>query len=248
MPQMTTHAPPDTAHAAPLRALVDNVIEQGQQHGFSLEEIRLVIEERVALRERGLRIAFVGIEDAMRKYATLIQRSLGKLRATVSPVSLERLRESPKGAHRLADDYDLLVTLLFHYREVVGMTAGTPIHVLPIISELSNHTLESIALLPPDAKIGLVCHRTSVNNYVSTIRQYHPPEQEILFADPEDEASVGQLVTDAAVVLHTTVLSDFIRERVPPGLRLIELKHVPNSRSLDRVREHVAKMLGRQHR
>lgn len=243
VPQITTFTLKDSERTTPLRKLIDAVITQGRQQGLSLEEIRLVFEDRLALRERGLQIGFVGIRDAMHKYANLIQASLAKLRATVSPVSLEELRVSPEALHHLLDNYDLLVTLLFHYREVVDMTAGTSTHILPIISELSNQTLESIALLPTDAKIGLICHRTSLTNYMATIRLYRPPEQEILLSDPEDEASLAQLLENVSVILHTTVLTGFVQERVPPAIPLIELKHVPNSDSLDRVRGQVAKML-----
>jgi DNA-binding transcriptional regulator YhcF (GntR family) len=242
-------APPvsvDSEHTTPLHNLIDDLIAQSQSQGFSLQEIRLAFEDRIALQESGLQIGFVGIRDAMHKYATLIQGSLANLRASVSSIPLEDLRASPESAHLEISKYDLLVALLFHYRETVDLAAGTSIPVLPIISELSHQTLESIALLPPDARIGLICHRTSFNNYLATIRLYRPSEQEILACDPEDNTLLTQLLENATVILHTTVLTSFAQEMASSNIPLIELKHVPNSSSLDRVRALVKKMLGQE--
>jgi len=244
VPQITPPAPVDSEHTTPLHDLIDDVIAQGQSRGFSLQDIRIAFEDRITLRERGLQIGFIGIRDAMHKYATLIQASLANLRATVSPIALEDLRASPESAPLEIGKYDLLVALLFHYREIVDIAAGTSIPVLPIISELSHQTLESIALLPPDARIGLICHRTSFNNYLATIRLYRPPEQEILTSDPEDKTLLAQLLENATVILHTTVLTNFTQNLAPPNTPLIELKHVPNTSSLDRVHEQVKNMLG----
>ncbi|MBN1315939.1 MAG: GntR family transcriptional regulator [Anaerolineales bacterium] len=240
VPQITTSIQVDRGRSATLRNLIDDAIEYGTSQRLSLDEIRLVFEDRMALRERGLRIGFVGIKDAMHKYAGLIQSSLGNLKATVSPVPLGELRADPRIATNLHEKFDLLVTLLFHYREVIDM-AGSSLPVLSIISELGNQCLESIALLPTDAVIGLVCHRASLSNYLATIKQYRPPDGEILYGDPEVKTPITQQLKDVTVVLHTTVLTYFVQNNFPADFPLIELKHVPNKESLERIRSEVEK-------
>lgn len=242
VPQIPTSTPNNNERIVLVRQRIDGLIAQSQQQGIPLEELRSIFEDRLALRERGLRIGFVGIPDAMDKYAALIQESLTNRRASVSPISLERLRANPAAASDFLAEYDLLVTLLFHYRELVELVAGTGSRVMPIISELCSECLESIALLPADARIGLVCHQASLNNYLASIRLYRPAGQIILHGDPEQGESMEQLLESATVILHTTVLTSPVRSYFPQDLPLIELKHVPNSDSLDRVREQVERM------
>ena len=242
VPQISTSAPLNSEQTALVRQQIDHLIATSQQQGISLEELCLMFEDRIAVRERGLRIGFVGIRDAMDKYASLIQGSLANLRATVSPVPLEELRTNPAAATDLLADYDLLVTLLFHYREVMDIAAGSPSRVMPIISELSSECLESIALLPADACIGLVCHQASLDNYLASISLYRPAEQIVLHGDPDQEDSMEELLKRAAVIVHTTVLTSFAHHRFAPDLPLIELEHVPNSDSLERVRRQVERM------
>lgn len=241
VPLVTTTIQIENKYTPTLQKLIDDAIEYGQKQGLSLDEIRLAVQDRMALRERGLRIGFVGIKDAMLKYAGLIQNSLGSLQATVTPISLEELRTISQAAPMLSEKYDLLVTLLFHYREVLDMVAGEPLPVLSIISELSAQCLESIALLPTGIKIGLVCHRASLNNYLATIKQYRPFDQEIIYGDPDGKKPITDQLKEAAVIVHTTVLTYFVQTNFPPDFQSIELKHVPNRDSLERIRLEVEK-------
>jgi DNA-binding transcriptional regulator YhcF (GntR family) len=242
VPQIPSSTLLNNERSALVRQRVDELIAFSQEQGVSPDELRSMFEDRIAVRERGLRIGFVGIRDAMEKYATLIQESLANRRVSVAPLSLERLRADPAGASRLLTGYDLLVTLLFHYREVAELGAGSGSRVMPIITELGDECLERIALLPTDARIGLVCHRTSLDNYLASIRLYRPAEQIILHGDPEQEDSMERLLEGATVILHTTVLTSLVHDYFPPDLPVIELKHVPKSDSLERVREQVERM------
>jgi len=225
--------------------LFDTVITQSIKQGFSFDDIREAFEERITLRERGIQIVFIGISDAMHKYESLIQASLAGLNAMVSSISIEELRASPKLAQELLSEFDLCVTLLFHFREIQDITAGLSIKSLSLISELSNQTLESLTLLPVDTKIGLVCRDTSFNNYQVIIQRYCPPDQEVLYSDPNDKEAFAYLIKKVSVILHTTVLKDFVQKSASSDIKLIELMHVPNSDSLAKVREYIKATLGK---
>lgn len=242
VPQITTSTLANNEHTSLVRQRIDDLIKSSQEHGISLEELRSLFEDCLAIRQRGLQVGFVGIRDAIDKYATLIQESLADSRASVSPISLERLRTDPAAASDLLAHYDLLITLLFHYREVVQLGGGACRRIMPIITELSSECLERIALLPVDARIGLVCHQASLNNYLASIRLYRPAEQIVLHGDPEQDDSLEQLRDSATVILHTTVLTSLVHSYFPHDLPMIELKHVPNSDSLERVGECVRRM------
>jgi hypothetical protein len=242
VPQIPTSPSGNHERSALVRQRVDDLIAYSQEQGVPPDELRSMFEDRIAVRERGLRLGFVGIQDAMDKYATLIQESLADRRVSVAPISLEALRSDPAAASHLLTDYDLLVTLLFHYREVAELAAGSGSRVMPIISELGSECLESIALLPTDARIGLVCHRTSLDNYLASIRLYRPADQVILHGDPEENGSMERLLERATVILHTTVLTSLVDDYFPRELPVIELKHVPKNDSLARVREQVERM------
>lgn len=210
---------------------VDHALLELAHNGIDLFGSGNRIAQRLSLLRNGASVVFVGVGASAERYAREITAGLG-LELAVRPVALDDLRQ-----HR-ADitDATYAICLVGHRAEVGNLLSERPVRILSITSSLPPGLLDPIAENNGGRRIILVARPETHANYLSIIHEQRPDLNEIDFVPDNDEDLLQERMQDADVVLHTSVASAIVSRNASTSQRLIELRHVAGSQSLEAVR------------
>ncbi len=237
---------------AQLQTALDSFLEAALAGGAQAETLGRLVAHRLRLLQRGPVAAFVGVRPSVERYARQVMGALPVGLSTVLPVPVEDVRraseprEEPGEAARRMSGLGALgalpagvthvVCLAFHARELQVLLADAPVRVVPIVSELARPVVRTIAGVPGDARLLLVCREESRPIYEDLITPLRPFHEAPAFARADDPEAISDAAGHADVVLHSTVAGELVRQLVRPGPggpELIELLHSATARSLE---------------
>ncbi|MDN5725644.1 MAG: GntR family transcriptional regulator [Propionibacteriales bacterium] len=181
---------------------------------------------RLHMLDHGMRVAFVGVEVSVERYAGQVSDVL-PARTPVTPLAIEQVRADPSTLW----GFSHVVALVFHSTELEERAPGH-CRVLPLMSGLAPRVLDEISQLP-QGPVALVARASTSPLYLDLVRARRDDLTLIEVADDSVE-SLTEL--DLVAVLHTSATRREVQRHADKrGLPMIELAHRPQDRSLQDV-------------
>ncbi|TDE14340.1 GntR family transcriptional regulator [Jiangella asiatica] len=218
-------ASPDMTWARADAALADLI-----RTGSEPRETARAMAQRLALLQNGVDVVFVGVAASTARYAQLISEHVQADIGTVRAVSLERLRTGDAAAELGRATY--VVSLAFHAREVERLLTDRPVRVLTVVSRLEERLLARVPGATSATPPLLVARPETRPIYADLLRVQRPDLTDLPFVSDADPAAMADALERTDVVLHTSAATERVRELAGPHHALIELKHVPQEKSL----------------
>jgi DNA-binding transcriptional regulator YhcF (GntR family) len=173
---------------------------------FSLREIKSMVDLVILERETRQEHFHVAAIDCSPEALNLFCRQLKFLSwIPITTILLDDLAAGPAPEKRLAD-FDLVITTVAHYSEVLGMAQGLKDRLVQVVISPSQETIINLASLKPSQTLGILCEGQS---FLSAIRQKLEDLSITNRVDhlvyPRDAAQLEEFVSDKDVLI------------VPPG-------------------------------
>jgi DNA-binding transcriptional regulator YhcF (GntR family) len=224
-----------------LRRLVDGMVVQALERGFTPSQINRMVTARLAGgRARRPSIAVVGLfSQATGSYAREIAALLSDLGAEVSAHTMQCLREDPEELERLRAN-DLVLTVANRVKEVHDLvgSAHPPVRGLTFVAH--PETIERLSALPGGLQIGVV---TTFAEFLPTLLQgigaCMPLDRPPLCAVLSDLERVRWLLSEADVIVFASG-SEAVLAEIPRAKPTIEYLHTPEPSSVAALRPQLA--------
>lgn len=214
-------------------ARVDNALVELIRTGSDPRETARAMAQRLALLRYGINVVFVGVAASSTRYARLVSEQIGTEFGPVRAVELEDLRRDPLQVDMEGATY--AVSLAFHVREVEGLLADRPLRVLTVMSRLEEGVLADVPNAASEYPPLLVARPETRPIYAELLRAQRPDLGDLPFAEDTDRHALATALDRTDVVLHTSAAARIVRELAGPHHTTVELTHVPQEKSLDRL-------------
>lgn len=186
--------------------MIKNTIENLQELGFSMSEIRIFSEIVMMEKEKNYSAIRIGIIDCNREALHAVQRQIGKLKdITISKYLLTEITSTP-----LQDEirgFDMLITTYKHYEEILEVLPTIEEKLIRVAMSPSKKTMIEIARVAQNKNIGILYDS---KNYLGVIRN------ELKLVDIQLEDSMHLMIED----LNKKEISSFVKNKeiiiVPP--------------------------------
>jgi DNA-binding transcriptional regulator YhcF (GntR family) len=211
--------------------LLDRVLSEAELHGIGRDALIARLSAGAIRLPRPLRLVLVGIfADASRRYAEALRARLpgGDMIESQTMDSLSRDAD----ARRRARSAHLIVTLANRRGEVASMFTGGP-PVLGISFVPSESTRVALAGLDPLARVAVVSVFPEFLAVMKPGVQGHAPHVTEIAATLLDAPDLGSVIARCDAVVFATG-AEAVLARLPPGLRAIEYRHIPDPRVIER--------------
>lgn len=227
--QMATRPDIDSLHHE-----IDRLIDFSEGIGVQSGELASLVNNRIAYRSavgRRASIVVAGLfPEATKSYARNIALRMGDS-ATVRPVTLEGLQNSLDLKPQIGAA-DLIVTFSNLRGQISNMFPATKVVAIRFIP--SEETRRSLAGLDPMSRLAVVSKfhdflpilKSGVQRFASHVLD--------MVSLNEDSAEAPALLADRNVIVYATG-ADAIAGLAPEGAALIEYRHIPEPRDVDRV-------------
>ncbi len=129
-----------------------------------------------------------------------------------------------------------LVTSLFHFDELRELTSGREVRVHPVTYDLHSATRRVLRELPPEGKLGFICHDANTEEVMGAeIKERVTEGIFVGCANLESPKLALDLIGRVDTVIVTEAAQPFCIEHCTPGHELIELHFALNLASVDKV-------------
>jgi DNA-binding transcriptional regulator YhcF (GntR family) len=223
--------------------MVEGWLQQAMLQGYALEDVRQAFLERIGEFPSAAapRLWMVGnFRPATEAYAREIEGILTSLHAGVRPVLLSELRSDLTAFAEELPHVKLVITVPTRLAEVRALLEPYGCCVAAVAFRVSSETRQCLASVGPEERVGILAtYGEFLPTMVEDVGLYCPPGVPPRCAILGQEEHVAALLADADVVIYASG-SEAILERLPAGVRAIELRHVPEPDSVNRLRLLVA--------
>jgi DNA-binding transcriptional regulator YhcF (GntR family) len=217
-----------------LHRRVDLLIEEGLAMGLRPSDLVALVSARIffrAGRAAPTQITVVGMfQAATARYARLIAAHLGAV-AAVDAVTLEAIEREDELRKRTASA-DLVVTFANRRREVEELLDGTRVVAISFIP--SEETRLALASLDPLAKVAIVSRFPEFLPIMKSGVQRFAPHAQRTSAAVLESADLDAAITEADVIIYATG-AEVVVDRLRPGTRAIEYRHIPDPADIEQV-------------
>ena len=223
-----------SAAVEPLRAQIDNLIDQVAALGLRPSDLTAIVNARVVFRLNGLsrqRIAMVGLfDDATASYAVRVGRQVGES-AWVEPVTIGVIRADDAALDRVRSA-DLILTFSSLQADVEALTGRSDVISVRFIP--SEATRMELAAVDPMARIAVVSRFVEFLPILTLgVRRFAAHVQTFSVVNVDDP-DLGTVVSQCDVLVLATGAED-VGRRARPGTQIIEYRHIPDPGDIDRL-------------
>lgn len=230
---------------AALQRLVDTMVVQALERGFTPAQISHMVTARLAgRRARRPVVAMVGLfGHATEVYARELAHLLSNLSPDVVPYTIERLRAGGEERARVREA-DLVLTIANRVKEVQTLLHAQhpPVRGLTFVAH--HETVRRLRALPHDVLLGVV---STFAEFLPTMLQnvidYTAPTRPPLCAVLSDVERVRAVLAQAGAVIFASG-SEAVVASVPRGIPVIEYLHTPEPSSVEAVRPLLERLSG----
>ncbi len=186
---------------------MDRLLEQLEELGFSLRDIRIILDLKLREREESYRHVRIGAVDCSPEALSVIMDQLaGFPGADVFEYLLQPILDSPS---QFNPGWDIYITTPTHYQELSEkMPAGS--RLIQVVLSVSAETILELARIPREKKVGILCSSRRFGDIIKrACRRYCRLDQEpqvYYFGDPEAEATAAFLKDTEQLILPLNYL------------------------------------------
>jgi DNA-binding transcriptional regulator YhcF (GntR family) len=217
-----------------LHGAIDRLLDETDARGIGLDDFRLLfnarLDHRLATGRRRTIVVAGLFDDATRSYADVIAAQIGP-GASVQPVTVEAL-ESDSALRSRTIAADMVVTFLTLRDRLVELLPGTKI--VPIRFIPSEPTRLALASIDPMAPVAVVSHFPSFLPILRFGVQRFAAHCQDILAISEDDPALPDLLRGREVLIHATGAEGSVA-LAPPGITVIEYRHIPDPGDIDRL-------------
>lgn len=223
-----------SAAVEPLRAQIDQLIDQVAALGLRPSDLTAIVNARVVYRLGGdsrQRIAMIGLfDDATASYADRVARQVGQA-AVVEPVTIGGIRADRTALDRVRKA-DLILTFSSLQADVESLTGRTDVISLRFIP--SEATRMELAAVDPMARIAVVSRFVEFLPILTLgIRRFAAHVQTFSVVNLDDP-DLEDVVSQCDVLVLATGAEEAGR-RARSGVPIIEYRHIPDPGDIDRL-------------
>ena len=236
----------DGALAGPrnnLCQMVEAWLQQAMLQGYTLDDVRSAFLDRIAesTSMEARRLWMVGnFRPATEAYAREIEGILASAHVRVRPVLLAELCADLAVFAAELPHIKLVITIPTRHAEVHALLEPYGCRVVAVAFRVSPETRQRLASIGPDERVGIIStYGEFLPTMVEEVGLYCPPGRPPRCVVLGQEEQVAALLADVDVVIYASG-SEAILERLPEGVRAIELRHAPEPDSVNRLRLLVA--------
>jgi hypothetical protein len=236
----------DGALAGPrnnLCQMVEAWLQQAMLQGYTLDDVRSAFLDRIAesTSMEARRLWMVGnFRPATEAYAREIEGILASAHVRVRPVLLAELCADLAVFAAELPHIKLVITIPTRHAEVHALLEPYGCRVVAVAFRVSPETRQRLASIGPDERVGIIAtYGEFLPTMVEEVGLYCPPGRPPRCTVLGQEEQVAALLADVDVVIYASG-SEAILERLPDGVRAIELRHAPEPDSVNRLRLLVA--------
>ncbi len=226
------------ATLASLEPALETLLRSVQLGLVTKEDLLRLVTERLEALEKPTvtpKVAFV--ECNAEQVETCCRQLTEALGVEVQPVLLDDAQKDPKQLR----SFDLIVTTFFHLRAVKALATKKQT-VVPTLSVPSRRFLESIAQLPTDARLGVICRdKVSLPTIVQQVQQLTGIEPKFS-AWLKDRRGFWKVLRESDVIIYMPPCRNRVLALAPKGKTLIEFEHEIDDASLEQVKRVFERM------
>ena len=228
-----------------LTPYLDAAIEATIQRGVSLSDLEHMLASRIRHLNRHpssrVSVAYIDEHAYLLRMADFLREGLADLNIDVLPVHLENF--GPNGLTSLASvgtNADLIVCAPYVFGYVRRALTDRKEDVLGITITLHPETLEKLRSLHPTSKVGVVASRPEYLSFATAVvRAIVVADHEPRAASTDDIPAFERVIEGSDVIVFHAGSRSEVLSQAGPGKRTIELVHVPDPVSLERLRDRL---------
>jgi DNA-binding transcriptional regulator YhcF (GntR family) len=227
-----------------LQRLVDAMVLQALERGFTAKQISHMLTARLAGRQaRRLRIAMVGMfGHATAVYVRELRILLSDIDPEVTPYTIERLRTSGDEIERVCST-DLILTIANRVKEVQSLLPPEhgPVRGLTFLAH--PETVRHLSGLPADLRLGVVCTFAEfLPTMLHGISTYGTLSSPPLCAVLSDVERVNDVLERADAVVYATG-SETVVAHIPRSIEAFEYLHAPEPSCVAALRPLIDRLM-----
>jgi len=210
------------------------LVEEAISSGLSKEDLIVQVEriyQEKKRKKRALRIGFTECNEVQTYgFAKDLEEELG---LKVIPIMLPEL-------YLYRDKLDLLVTTFFHFQKAREIFDSTEVEIFPVIVHTKFETLERIASVSPDKKVGFVCRDPeSLRLLMSYIQSSTHLVNEIKGCIASDSKGLASLFANSDVIIYMPTCRKEVKKLSlkNPKVELIEDEYEIDKGSINTLKE-----------
>jgi GntR family transcriptional regulator len=155
----------------------------------------------------------------------------------VSPIELSDIERDPA---RIAEEFDLVATTLFHLQEVISVMSPEEIKVIGIHHAVSHESILELARLPRGSKVVIISpNQRTTARISSVVTDYTDASYEAFTLDQLYELERALQEADVVVTVSST---RELAAKLAPDLPVLTITFQIESPSLDYLREQVLEL------
>jgi DNA-binding transcriptional regulator YhcF (GntR family) len=226
-----------------LYQMVEAWLQQAMLQGYTIDDVRSAFLARIAesTSMEARRLWMVGnFGPATEAYAREVEGILASAHVRVRPVLLAELSADLAAFATELPHIRLVITIPTRHAEVHALLEPYGCRVVAVAFRVSPETRQRLASIGPDARVGIIStYGEFLPTMVEEVGLYCPPGKPPRCAVLAQEEQIAALLADVDMVIYASG-SEAILERLPEGVRAIELRHAPEPDSVNRLRLLVA--------
>jgi len=226
-------------HLASVRLLLNRVVTQVGDAGLSADEIIRIVRDAVARNHvRPVpRLVFVAgspaFADLHRGY---LQDALSDIKCDIHTVLLADLEKRADSVLDALEPIRCLVSVVGTFAELRRLVGNRATVLFPLVVDLTEETQSVLVHLPREATIGLVAEKHLLATRSALVNHYRGTEEGLDCAAVDDRRSVGAVLRNHSIIVHSAGAYELLKSQVRPGTQLIEMRYRPNAASIARLR------------
>lgn len=232
----------------PLQRLVDAMVGQALDRGFTAAQISHMVTARLAgPQARCPTIALVGLfGHATEVYARELARLLADLMPYVTPYTVERLRAGGEAERARVRAADLVLTLAHRVREVHTLLSPRHPPLRGLTFVVHPETIDRLRALSAGTRLGVISTFAEfLPTMLSGVTAHAPHAEPPLCAVLSDVERVGAVLARAEAVVYASG-SEAVVAHISRAVPVIEYLHTPEPASVDAIRPLLARVSGRR--
>lgn len=226
-----------------LAQMIEGWLQQALLQGYTLDDVHRAFWERMAaasLAPAPLLWMVGNFKPATEAYAQEIAEILAGLRPQVVPILLSDLRQQLAAYLPELARVKLVLTVPTRLSEVRSLLEPHGCRVVAVAFRLSAETRQRLTSIGPDERVGIIAtYAEYLQSMVEEVGLYLALHRPAVCAVLGQEERIASLLAGVDVVIYASG-SEAILERLPAGVRAIELRHAPEPDSVNRLRVYLA--------
>ncbi len=219
-----------------LLSLVKPSIVQALALGYRPVEVQMAVNRALEDGNLPATLLFVASEPLfVEHYTPFVAASVRDLPLTVVALTVAELEERRSA---LIPYPVCVVTLVRSFARTREILHDTKLPVIALALDLAEETIAALVNVPRTANVVLIAEQINRSGFLQTVTQYVAVQTPIVDLALEDPASLSRLAA-ADIVIHSLRARDAVLQQLGPDHRRIEIHHVPNPTSLQRLRAAV---------